>query len=108
MAQTKEFRGVARSILRGSDATRYIYHTTAVVTVHRDGSIMLDTGGWRTATTKTAMNQASNEAGLGFRVFAREGDWFVSYLGRERAYTGRLLSLAPNATEIAEAGRALA
>ncbi len=78
MAQTKVFRGVARSIVTTADATQYIYHRTAVVTCRADGAIILDSGGWRTATTKLAMNQASAQGRLGFTVYAKRGEWFVS------------------------------
>ena len=58
-----------------------------------DGSIVLDSGGWRTATTKLAMNQASKQDGLGFQVFARRGEWFVTWKGRELEFeSGMCLS----------------
>ena len=88
MAQTQEFRGVARCIYRTPEGVRqFLYHSTAVVAVHPDGSIVLDSGGWETATTKTAMNQASNQAGLGFHVYARARQWFVSWRGTELEFT---------------------
>lgn len=91
MAQTREFRGVARATLRTPEGVRqFIYHSTAVVAVHPDGSIVLDSGGWKTTTTKTAMNQASSEAALGFRVYARARQWFVSYRGAELEFTDRM------------------
>lgn len=77
MAQNKEFRGVARAIFSNAAGTHYVYHRTAVVTVRKDNSIVLDSGGHRTATTKLAMNQASNQAGLGFKVYQKSGDWRV-------------------------------
>lgn len=42
-----------------------------------DQEIILNSGGWQTATTKTRMNQASNQFDLGFRVFQRKGEWYV-------------------------------
>jgi len=84
MPQTQAFRGVARAKLRTpKGAQQFIYRCTAVVTVQPDGSIVLDSGRWKTATTKRAMNQASSEAGLGFRVYAKAREWFVSYKGAE-------------------------
>ena len=86
MAQTHTFRGTARSIVRDAGRTIYSYHRTAVVTRYEDGSIRLDSGGWRTATTKTAMNQASYQGQLGFGVHQRDHVWFVTHGGIERPF----------------------
>jgi len=56
---------------------RVTYHSTDVVTVHANGNITLDTGGWRTVTTKTRMNQAANQFGLGYQVYQTGGVWRV-------------------------------
>lgn len=81
MAQTSIFRGTARNIITTNGRKEYVYHKTAVVTVHPNGAIELSSGGWRTATTKTAMNQASTQDGLGFQVFQKAGEWFVIWKG---------------------------
>ncbi len=52
------------------------YIRTNIVSWTAD-SITLRSGGWRTVTTKRKMNQASNQFGLGFRVFQHDHDWFV-------------------------------
>lgn len=91
MAQTQRFQGTARAILRDADATRYIYHQTAVVTKRVDGTIVLNSGGWKTATTRTAMNQASNQDQLGFRVFQRAHEWFVDVAGQELPFTDNMV-----------------
>lgn len=84
MAQTQTFRGTARTIVTIDGKRYYSYHRTAVVIVDtKADTIRLDSGGWLTVTTKTAMNQVSNQDELGFRVFARDGDWFVSWMGRD-------------------------
>lgn len=57
-----------------------VYHDTEVVLFDAD-TIILDHGGWRTSTTKTRMNQTATQYGLGFRVFQKDFDWFVSYRG---------------------------
>lgn len=83
MAQNQVFRGVARDIVEKSDRTEYCYHDTPVVSIYYCGrSIRLNSGGYRTATTKLAMNQVSNEYGLGFIVFQDAGEWWVHYKGR--------------------------
>ncbi len=78
MAQTQIFRGTARAIIDNASVGRqYVYHRTAVVTKRPNGEIVLDSGGWRTNTTKTAMNQASNQDRLGFTVYAKNHEWRV-------------------------------
>ena len=54
------------------------YHKTPVVAFDAY-EILLNTGGWRTATTKTRMNQASNVFGLGFTVFQKNYYWYVGF-----------------------------
>lgn len=88
MSQTQEFRGVARAIYTDdSGARHYVYHRTAVVTVNPDRSITLRNAGYRTRTTMLAMNQASNQDRLGFRVSQRNREWHVTWQGTEIPFT---------------------
>ena len=57
-----------------------ILHGTAVVSWDKN-TISLNSGGWRTVTTKARMNQASNEYGLGYTVWQDRGEWYVNYKG---------------------------
>lgn len=83
MAQTREFRGTARAKLRHSPGqgvagcTDYIYHSTVVAKIFDDGVVFLNSGGYRSNTTKLAMNQALNERGLPYSVYQEKGKWFV-------------------------------
>ena len=70
----------ATSIRHDNGATVVRYHQTDVVTV-AGNQITLDSGGWRTVTTKRRMNQAANEFSLPFAVYQRRGEWFVDYRG---------------------------
>jgi hypothetical protein len=54
-------------------------HSTNVVTHHTDGSVTLNSGGWRTVTTKDRMNKFQSLA----RVYSERGVWIVSANGRE-------------------------
>lgn len=55
------------------------YHDTQVVRWNeRENVVILDSGGWKTFTTKTRMNQTSNEYCLGYRVFQNNHKWYVS------------------------------
>lgn len=58
--------------------TRVRYHDTDVVSFNENG-IVLDNGGWFTSTTKTRMNQASNQFGLDYIVFQKDFKWYVEY-----------------------------
>lgn len=52
------------------------YHDTKIVT-WSDVTIVLDSGGWRTVTTKRKMNQTAIEFGLKFGVYQQDHKWFV-------------------------------
>ena len=68
------------------DLTRVTYHSTDIVAFN-DSMIVLDSGSWLTATTKHKMNQASEDFGLGFQVFAKNGDWFVTFNGQTSPFS---------------------
>lgn len=57
--------------------TNITYHATTVVTFN-NRYVILRTGGWRTATTKARMNQASNQYGLGYQVSQMDFKWYVN------------------------------
>jgi hypothetical protein len=83
MATMQKVGSTATSI-RGHVNTRLQvqYHATVVVDIE-DGVITLNSGGWRTSTTKARMNQASNQYGLGYQVSQKAGAWTVHYKGNE-------------------------
>ena len=58
------------------------YCSTAIL-VWGKRDVILSSGGWRTVTTKRKMNQASNQFGIGYGVYQRKGEWFVSWKGQE-------------------------
>lgn len=53
-------------------------HQTDVVTFHVNGTITLDTGGWRTVTTKDRINGALPN---GLRVYSDRGTWYLGKMG---------------------------
>lgn len=68
---------------RSSRAVRVVkYHDTEVITatvpVNGRVNVTLDSGGYRTKTTKRRMNQASQQWGLSLWVYQHKGKWFVS------------------------------
>ena len=68
------------SIVTLEGMTSVVYHSTAVVQFNSD-KIILNSGGWETATTKSRMNQASNQYGLEFEVYQVNFSWYVDYKG---------------------------
>lgn len=61
------------------------YHSTDVVAISGDDltgyTVILNHGGWTTATTKTRMNQAMREYGLPISVYQKDFEWFVRLNG---------------------------
>ena len=68
------------SIINNNSITSVCYHNTEVVKI-TDNKIILNSGGWLTATTKRRMNQASLSYGLGFSVYQVNFSWYVDYKG---------------------------
>ena len=64
-----------------------VYHNTEVVRVDAT-SITLNSGGYKTATTKTRMNQAANQFDLGYQVNQERGVWFVRHRGNVIPFDG--------------------
>lgn len=86
MGQQNKIGSHKTTISKQNNFTFVTYHKTNVVSFD-DKVIYLDNGGYFTATTKTRMNQAANQFGLGFRVFQKAGDWFVALAnGETRAF----------------------
>lgn len=82
MAQQWKVSGVATSIRDEGGRMVIRYHNTDVVAFDSN-EIVLDSGGWQTNTTKTRMNQASNQFNLGYNVYQKAGRWFVKYNGKD-------------------------
>jgi len=80
MARQQTVGRTATTIKTENGITQVTYHSTVVVEFNHE-KITLNSGGWRTATTKTRMNQTSNQFDLGFGVFQKDFDWRV-YINR--------------------------
>lgn len=51
------------------------YHQTDVVTAYPDGSVKLDSGGWRTPTTKERINRYLP---TGYVLYQKNNKWWIS------------------------------
>lgn len=60
------------------DTVQLVFHNTAIVTYHRDGSQYLFTGGWWTVTTKERINTYSAINAWGTGTY---GEWSVGHTG---------------------------
>lgn len=79
MAQTTQVGSHKTSIFTDNEGlTKVVYHSTAVVSFN-DKKIILNSGGWETNTTKLRMNQTSYQFYLGFSVYQKNNNWFVTF-----------------------------
>lgn len=78
-------------------------HSTVVVEMHRDGSYVLDSGGWQTVTTRDRMNRFTPP---GVRVWQADHEWFVADRYGERPFEdGMTVVPAPSAAALWECAR---
>lgn len=68
----------ATTVSYENDYNRVVYHSTAIVKWNST-EIILNNGGWMTATTKKKMNQAANQFHLDFTVYQEDFNWFVTF-----------------------------
>ena len=79
MGQTHKIGKHKTHVANRDGWTVVTYHNTDVVKIHNDcGQIVLDSGGWRTQTTKTRMNQVASEFNLEFHVHQQDWTWYVT------------------------------
>lgn len=62
-------------------------HATQVVTFYPNGDVSLDSGGWKTVTTKTRMNSYA----LGCQVYQDRGVWWVRFGGKLYPYADGMI-----------------
>ena len=68
------------------------YWNTDIVKFNNE-RIILNTGGWSTATTKRRMNQTSEQFNLGYQVYQKNYNWFVEYQGKTIPFNTQRLTL---------------
>lgn len=92
MARMWEIGSHKTTVRMSNGLLSVVYHRTEVVKT-TPKSIILNSGGWKTATTKKRMNQASNQFGLGYNVYQKKGKWYVKKGRKVREFTGRKIIL---------------
>lgn len=100
MSQLRKISKNNTRIIREGLETRVRLHSTDVVTFCPE-RIILNTGGWETATTKNRMNQASNQFQLGYHVFSRKGQMYLRMKDSTNAipFSGNRLEIVRNHAE---------
>ena len=78
MAQNQKIGKHKTRVLFGNHRHVVQYHDTNVV-IYDGHNVSLDSGGFKTATTKRRMNQASAQWNIGYHVYQRDFEWFVSF-----------------------------
>jgi len=68
-------------LIRHDDYIGLRLHATEVVKYHRDGTVSLHSGGWRTATTKERMHRFTDAW-----VSQIKGEWFVRWGSEEHPF----------------------
>lgn len=87
MTQQFKIGRVATTIASdGEGSTEVVYHSTRVVIFNAE-LVVLNSGGWYSATTKTRMNQVSNTFHLGYQVFQKRHQWYVEFQGKTYPYS---------------------
>lgn len=56
-------------------------HRTIVFSLKLNGDIVLNSGGWQTVTTKTAINRAFSQLKINAGVSQVKGQWYVTFNG---------------------------
>lgn len=90
MSELKKKGNTSVRVEDGSTIVRY--HDTDVVKFNNK-VIVLNTGGWFSATTKDRMNTASFEFNLGYKVAQVKGEWVVTYNGEKLHMKNSMLFL---------------
>lgn len=87
--QTQYFRGVETTTVRDRDGALVGFYRGTPVAQQLGNIITLKTGGWKSNTTKTRMNQFSNNFVMSkFTVYQKNYEWFVSVNGQTLPFDG--------------------
>ncbi len=78
------------NVFKEGNFTNVVYHSTKVVDFSNE-SIRLNSGGWRTVSTKDRMNQTSVQFNLGFRIFQDKFVWYVDFKGRKQRFYDHMI-----------------
>ena len=78
MSQQMRLGKLATKVVYTKNGMDVFFYNTKIVNL-AGRKLTLDTGGWFIATTRTRMNQVSNQFGLGYGVIQRNYEWYIVY-----------------------------
>jgi hypothetical protein len=91
--QTRFFRGVETTTVRDRDGALTGFYRGTPVASQLGNIITLKTGGWKSNTTKTRMNQFSNNfVNSSFGVYQKNYQWFVTVNNQTLSFDGDSIS----------------
>ena len=76
---TKRRNGIVTTYTDHSSYYEVVLHSTSVFKMYGDGIIELNSGGWRTNTTKTAINRAFDLLNIPARLWQKNFEWYLTY-----------------------------
>ena len=65
------------------DGWQCVVYAETIIVRWNDDTILLNTGGWKSVTTKRKMNQASRQFNLGYAVYQKDYCWFLRVFERD-------------------------
>lgn len=84
----------ATSQLWDNDKFVVIYHNTKVFTYDRENdTIILNTGGYFTKTTKSRINQSFDQLGINGQVYQKNYEWYCDINGKVYNFEGDSLEI---------------
>lgn len=83
-------QGVIRVEDLGGGLVAVDYRGTKIVIEQSHDTIKLNSNGWYSATTKTAMNRYFSQRKLPISVYQKDFKWYVSQNGNIKAYTDNM------------------
>lgn len=93
MTNLNRFQGVETTTMRDRDGALVGYYRGTPVAKQFNNVITLETGGWKSKTTKVRMNQFSNNfVGGSFSVYQKNYEWFVSIHGKTIPFNGSTIT----------------
>jgi hypothetical protein len=92
-AAGKPIANNTRLLRRGENCVVRL-HKTDIITIRPDNSIMLNTGGWKTITTKERMNRFCD-----CRIYSDRGTWYVLAGGQRYPYQDGMEIMADGTVE---------
>ena len=85
LAKGKPIDNNTRLFYRGENIAVQL-HATDIVIFYTNGDVMLDSGGWKTVTTKDRMNKYSPA-----QIWQEKGIWTFTYCGRRYLYGDKII-----------------